>query len=181
MKEFCNLNGLKSLINECTCSKNPQKPTCIDLILTNRPAYFQSSPVLETGLSDFDLLTVTKFKMCFTKSKPRIITYRDYKKFNNNAFRSEIQSPYSSEPDLGFFKDSIFHIFNKLAPIKKKYLRASEAPFMAKELQVVIMKRSKLRNKFLREKNQANWDSCKIQRDLCKNFCGKPKTHILAI
>ena len=119
MKEFCKLNGLKSLINEPTCFKNPEKPTCIDLILTNRPAYFQLSTVLDTGLSDFHLLTVAEFKMGFTKSKPRIISYR-YKKLNNNVFRSEIQSFCSSEADLGFFKDSVFHIFNKHAPIKKR-------------------------------------------------------------
>ena len=74
MKEFCNLNVLKSLINEPTCFKNTEKLTCIDLILTYRPTYFQLSIVIETGLSDFHLLTVTEFKMGFTKSK-----LRDYK------------------------------------------------------------------------------------------------------
>ena len=79
MKEFCSLNGLKNLINEPTCYKNSEKPTCIDLILTNQPTLFQRSAVLETGLSDFHLLTVTEFKMSFQKCKPRIITYRNYK------------------------------------------------------------------------------------------------------
>ena len=119
MKEFCNLNGLKSLINKPTCLRNSEKPTCIDLILTNRPTYFQLSTVLEIGLSDFHLLTVTEFKTGFTKSKAPIITYRDYNKFNSNTFRYEIQSLCSNEGDLGFFKDSIFRIFNKHAPIKK--------------------------------------------------------------
>ena len=96
---------LKSLNNEPTCFKDPEKPTCIDLILTNRPTYFQLSTVLDIGLSDFHLL-------------------------NNSTFRSEIQSLCSSEVDLGFFKDSIFHIFIKHAPIKKTYLRANEAPFI---------------------------------------------------
>ena len=36
MKEFCDLNGFKNLINEMTCYKNSEKPTCIDLILTNQ-------------------------------------------------------------------------------------------------------------------------------------------------
>ena len=35
MKEFGSLNGLKNLINEPTY-KNSEKPTCIDLILTNQ-------------------------------------------------------------------------------------------------------------------------------------------------
>ena len=61
IKEFCNLNGLKSLFKEPTCFKNPVKPTCIDLILTNQPTYFQLSTVLENGLSDFHLLVVTEF------------------------------------------------------------------------------------------------------------------------
>ena len=49
MKEFRNLNGLKSLINEPTRFKNLEKPTYIDLILTNRPTCFQLSTVIETG------------------------------------------------------------------------------------------------------------------------------------
>ena len=91
--------------------------------------------------------------MGFSKSKPRIIIYRDYKKFNSNAFRSEIESLCSSEAYLGFFKDYILHIFNKHAPMKKKYLLANEAPFMAKEIHVAFMKRSRLKNTFLREVN----------------------------
>ena len=73
MKEFCNLNGLKSLINEPTCFKNLEKPTWFDLILTNQPTYFKLSTVPETGLSDFHLTTVTEFEVGFTKSKTGLI------------------------------------------------------------------------------------------------------------
>ena len=111
--------------------------------------------------------------MGFTKSKPRIIIYRDYKKFKNYAFRSEIKSLCLTEADLGFFIDSIFHIFNKHVHINKNCLCANEAPLMTKKLRVAIMKRSGLRNKFLREKNQANRDNYTIQRKLCKNTFAK--------
>ena len=67
MNEFCGLNGLKNLINEPICDKNSEKPTCIDLILTSQPRLIQHSAALETGLSDFQLLTVTEFKMSFQK------------------------------------------------------------------------------------------------------------------
>ena len=79
MKNVCGINYLKSLIKEPTCFKNPDKPTCIDLILTNRPDLFQHSSAFDTGLSDFYLLTVTEFKMGFQKLKPKIIAYRDYR------------------------------------------------------------------------------------------------------
>ena len=77
MKKFCSLNRLKNLINKPTCYKKSEKPTCIDLILSNQPILFQRSTVLETGLSDFHLLTVTEFKMSSQKCKPHIITYRN--------------------------------------------------------------------------------------------------------
>ena len=121
MKEFCSLNRLKNLINEPTCYKNSERPTCIDLILPNQSTLFQDSTVLETGLSDFHLLTVTEFKMIFQKCKPHIITYRNYKNYDNDVFRSEIQGFCSlNRTDLGLFKEPIFWIFNKHAPTRKK-------------------------------------------------------------
>ena len=87
MKEFCSLNGLKNLINKPTCCKNYEKPISIDLILPNQTTLFQRSAVFETGLSDFHLLTVTEFKMSFQKCKPHIVTYRNYKNYDNDAFK----------------------------------------------------------------------------------------------
>ena len=53
MIDFCELNDLSSLIDKAASPKNFDKPICIDLILTNKPSYFQRSTVFETGLSDF--------------------------------------------------------------------------------------------------------------------------------
>ena len=59
MKDFCVIYNFKSLINHPTCFKNPENPSCIYLILTNRPMSFHNTSVIETGLSDFHKLTVT--------------------------------------------------------------------------------------------------------------------------
>ena len=169
IKEFCSLNGLKNLINEPY--KNSEKPTCVDLILTNQPTLFKRSAVLETRLTDFHLLTVTEFKMSFQKYKPHSITYRNYKNYDNDVFRSEIQSFCSlNETDLGLFKDSIFCIFNKHAPIRKTYHRINEAPFMTKELHNAVMKRSRYRNKILKGKSRTSRKNYEIQRNLCKKL-----------
>ena len=74
----------KSLINEPKCFKNFEKPTCIDLILINRPTNCQLSTFLETGLSGSHLVTVTEFKKGFTKSKPRMITVTEFKRASQN-------------------------------------------------------------------------------------------------
>ena len=53
IESFCESYRFKSLIKDPTCFKNPESPSCIDLILTNNPYSFQNSWVIETGLSDF--------------------------------------------------------------------------------------------------------------------------------
>ena len=67
MKLFCETYDLSSLIKVPTCYKNPEKPSCIDLLLTNRPKSFQNSSVVETGLSDFHKMAVTVMKTTFGK------------------------------------------------------------------------------------------------------------------
>ena len=84
LKNFCNLYSLTSLINKPTCWKNPTRPTCIDLIVTNCPKFFQNINVTETGLSDFYKMVVTILKTTFRKLKPKIINYRKYKNFSND-------------------------------------------------------------------------------------------------
>ena len=106
MINFCDLNGLRNLINVPTCYKNFDNPTSIDLILTNRPSYFQRSTVFETGLSDFHLLTITEFKTSFQKREPKIIKYRDYKNFDHSKFRSEIFKRNFNYADLITFKET---------------------------------------------------------------------------
>ena len=68
MAGFCDTYDLRSLITEPTCYKNPENPTCTDLILTNHPLSFQNSCLLETGLSDFHKMTMTVMKASFRGS-----------------------------------------------------------------------------------------------------------------
>ena len=90
LKDFCNLYLLKNLIKKPTCFKNPENPKTIDLILTNRPRSFCNSDTLETGLSDFHKLTVTVLKTFFKKQSPKVISYRNYKKFSDDLFRNDL-------------------------------------------------------------------------------------------
>ena len=60
----------------------------------------------------------------------------------------------SNFKDVRNLKETIFNVFDKHVPIKQKYLRVNEAPFMTKELHREIMKISRTRNNFLRTKSQ---------------------------
>ena len=94
--------------------------------------------------------------MGFQKLNPKIIAYRDYKNFDNAKFRYDIVTATFNMDKFGMYKSTIFNIFNHHVPIKKKYIRANEAPFMSKELHKAIMKRSRLRNIFLKRKTNTN-------------------------
>ena len=57
----------------------------------------------------------------------------------------------------------------------QKYLRAIETPFMTTERHNAIMKRSRYRNKFLKDKSQRSRENYKIQRNLCNKLLRKTK------
>ena len=61
----------------------------------------------------------------------------------------------SDNNDLEFdrFKTAFDETIQRHAPIKKRYVRANQAPFINKKINKEIMKRSRLRNKFLNTKN----------------------------
>ena len=108
MKTFCDSYSLTSLIKQPTCYKNPSHPKCIDLILTNEPRSFQTTCVIETGLSDLHLMTLTVMRKSFKKLMPRVINYRSYKHFSNEVFMENLLGKLSQQTfvnnDYGFEK-----------------------------------------------------------------------------
>ena len=86
MKNVCSSYGLHSFIKHSTCYKSPKNPSCTDLILTNTAKSFQSTFVIEIGLSDFHRMTISVFKMNFCKLPPKFISYRGFKQSENDRF-----------------------------------------------------------------------------------------------
>ena len=104
MRNFCNSYSLNGLIKQPTCFKNSENPSCIDLILTNKPRSFQSTCVIETGLSDFHRMTVSVLKIHFRKLPPKVVTHRDFKKFENERFVGSLKLTLNS-PDVDYTKN----------------------------------------------------------------------------
>ena len=65
---------------------------------------------------------------------------------------------------------TVFQSFNKHAPIRRKQIRANEAPFMTKDLHKGIMKRSKLRKKFLKSRNLYDRKNLHHKEIFVKNY-----------
>ena len=183
MKSFCESYNLTSLIKQPTCFKNPEKPSCIDLTLTNRPKSFQTTCVIETGLSDFHRMTVSVLKIL----PPRIISYRDFSNYHNaNFINSLTEILFEGENTESFVKDpDCFYkvcteVLNQHAPRKKKYVRGNNKRFMNKALSKAIMQRTKLRNKFLKDPSAENKFSYNKQRNWCISPLRKEKKKYFA-
>ena len=84
MIEFFYIHNFQNLMTDPTRFKNHVNPSLIDLILTNKPRSFQSSQVIETGLSDHHKMTITVLRTFFQKQAPIRIRYRDYKRFDKS-------------------------------------------------------------------------------------------------
>ena len=157
VSNFLNTYHLKNIVKQKICFKNPDRPSCIDLILTNFSRSFQDTCTVETGFSNFHKLVVTVLKLYFPKQKLNIQTFRDYERFQNDLFRSELYYELSKldvcNLELEHFLNIFIEILNKHVPLKKKYLRANQGEFMSKGLNRAIMTRSRLHNKYLKEKN----------------------------
>ena len=151
---------MKNLIKNPTCFKNRDNRKVIDVLLKSRPGSFCNSDTLETGLSDFNKLTLTVLKTYSKKQAPKMISYQNSNNFSNELFCVDLIKDLSnnsiSEDDLIGFLDACRKLLDYHAPPKKKFIRAKQAPFMTKEFNKEIMTRSRLRNKFLRFRSEEN-------------------------
>ena len=135
MEEFMKVYNLKNLVKGATCFKNLEKP-CNDLILTNKIKSVQTSYIIETGIgiSDFHKMVMTVLKVYFKKKRPSVIQYCDYKNFDNYRFRNDLLNELIRSKieisRIDVFVNTVFKVLSKNTPVKKRYIRANEAPFM---------------------------------------------------
>ena len=125
-------------------------------------------------------------KVYYKKQKTNIVTYRNYKHFYNEAFMFDVKNSIiqmtSEKNDLEFdrFKTALDKAIQRHAPIKKRYVRANQAPFINKKINKEIMKRSRLRNKFLNTKSDIDRKAYNKQRNLCVSLIRSEKKNFFS-
>ena len=111
-------------------------------------------------------MTITIMKTTFHKQESKIVIYRDYNNIFINVLREDLlletsSNHHLSEPvSLSSFITAGVNARIKHAPVKKKYVRTNQAPFMNENLKKAIMHRTKLRNTFLKnsfDQNKINY------------------------
>ena len=126
-------------------------------------------------------MTVTVMKTTYEKLKALIISYRDYKNFCNVTFPQILLEKLAAEnihANCNGFEKFLQICINSLdifAPGKKKYARRNNMPFMNKSLRKAHMKRSKLRNLFLKKKTDTSRITYIKQRNYYVSLLRKTK------
>ena len=164
MNNFLINYGLNNIVKDNTCFKNPNNPSCIDLILTNKPRSFQNTTTFDIGLSDFHRMVLTSFKCILDKREPKEVMYRDYKRFNQTHFRHELEEKIHRSKDWADFERLTLQVIDKHAPIKRKTIRANHKPYVTKELRKAIMNKTQL------AKKRFDSDECMQRFKQQKNF-----------
>ena len=160
LKNFMYSFDLESLINLPTCCKSTN-PICIDLILTNKKNHSMKSATFEIGLYDHHKLIITILRKTISKGNSKKMFYRDYKKFDQKKFETELKLKLNSQTNLSYstFQAVFLEILNKIAPVKVKVLRFNKSAFMTKSLRKVVMVRSRLKNNFNKQRADENCDN----------------------
>ena len=179
--------NLTNLIKTETCFTKSNE-SLIDLFLTNKLLSFQKTRVTETGLSDYHNLISTFFKSHFIRLRPRVITYRNYKKVDENVFLNDLQKleikldEQNSESSYSLSSNKFLEVLKEHAPLKKKVLKGNHSPFVSKEFQKAIYTRSKMKSKLNQNPSRENVLAYKKHRNICVSLRRKSlKNHLKSI
>ena len=80
-----------------------------------------------------------------------------------------------SEISFGAFKSTADNILQKHAPIKKRYVRANQASFINSKIHKEVMRKTRLRNKYIDSKTDADRIAYNKQRNYCVSLIRKEK------
>ena len=98
-------------------------------------------------------MPLTVLKCNYIKCKPKVLAYRCFKNFDKLMFRHDLANALNDGVNnitYHAFEDNYLRILNNHAPLKQKYIRGNDQPFMNKTMRKAIMFRTKLRNIYLR-------------------------------
>ena len=111
-------------------------------------------------------MVVSVLKHTFHRSAPEELVYRDYKNFDRVIFKREREDKLNQQiNEYKHFEQLFLEIMNIQAPINVKLLRANHVPYMTKTLGKLIMTRSELETKYIKNKTSENLKSYKKPRN----------------
>ena len=141
----------------------------LDVILTSDHSSHVKSGVLKTYISDhFLTYTLIDTDSNFAPQDHTEITFRDYRKFDENAFSSDLQLEFDAPvTDWDTFKAKFDMVCDKHAPIATRRVRSDAKPWIDSDMTEKYLERDYAHAKFIETKDE----SWKAKRDDLKIEC----------
>ena len=98
------------------------------------------------------------FKSYLYKNKPKFTTYRDFKLFNEEKFKTDLKDSLRITNILSYhvFEKIVLKVLGRHSPMKNKTIRANHAPYVTKTMRKTIMKRAELQHRYFKTKSSRN-------------------------
>ena len=170
---------LKSILVQHQMSQLIRDPTRIsetsssllDLLATTHPEKILDTGVHHLSISDHSLVYAVHCARSI-KKPPRKITFRNFNRFQEQAFRDDVQSlPLQviesfDDPDLAWspWRTMFTEICEHHAPLKTATVRGNPCPWMSNNVKE-MMRRDSLHRKAIRTKSKDDWKSYKKLRN----------------
>ena len=137
---FCHSYNLSQLIKTPTRVTESSK-SILDIILTSDEKQVQKAFVMQSSISDHDLVYVT-LRLKKARPKPVFITTRSFKHYNPNVFYNDVcQAPWSIidtfcdvEDKLYAFNSLFNEILDQHAPLKTFSVRGKPNPIVTENI-----------------------------------------------
>ena len=172
LKTFCALNNLQYLINEPT-RITANSATVLDQIITNCPAFIESTAVGQPVSTSDHCMVSVKIKFNIPKEKPYERHIWQYDKADFHGFRNAL-SEYNFEPcfencDIDTacqrWTDTIISVARNYIPNKVVLIRPNDSPWYTNDLRNMKRKVNRLFRKFKKKKTEPTWQAYKEIRN----------------
>jgi hypothetical protein len=167
--------------------------TLIDHIYTNKAMQLKRCGVIDaSAVLDYKKKKITDHKLIYCelevkKEKPTVkfVTYRDFSKFNTADAISMLQNvkweAVLKMDDVGeinsFISSAIKDVYDKHAPQVTKRVSKRKAPWRNDEIIMLTKLKNKLRNRFLKTKQNCDWEEYKKVRNRLNGAIRRAKRH----
>ena len=177
LNDVLQMYNLQNIITQGTCFKG-SNGTLLDLIIVSKPKRFGATLNFNCGLSDCHNFVLACTKLQHARFRPKLVTYRSYKKFNEENFKYDISCIPYQILDVFDNVDEKFWCYNKLimnviddhAPLKKKYLKKPNAPQMNGGLRKAIFKKRMAYNRYRKYRDTVSWENYRKARNAFVNL-----------
>lgn len=153
MADACNLSQVMTKPTRISnTAVGAKKSSCIDHIFTNLLKHCSQADSVAVGCSDHNLIALTR-KHKIPKSGVMIVNRRSWRRSDAVSFMNDVSnvqwSDMSQENDantaLNIFMDKLMRLVDKHAPLRKRSVKNSSAPWIDEELRALMLERDKVK------------------------------------